>query len=90
MPVIPDNVMDKIRNLIDKLKKFPAIPSYYEMQNFLDNNPSIKTLLKHTAVTAGIAILVATIVEDILTAGIGIADDVPSCMLAYRLVTIAL
>ena len=40
--------------------------------------------------SAAIVIVVATIIEDIITFGAGIADDGPSFYIAYRLVVIAL
>ncbi len=39
-------------------------------------------------VGAAVAIIVGTIVEDFLTAGVGVADDVQSVLLAYKLIRI--
>jgi hypothetical protein len=43
---------------------------------------------KTMVVGAAVAIIVGTIVEDFLTAGVGVADDVQSVLLAYKLIRI--
>jgi hypothetical protein len=53
--------------------------------------PEYKELLiyiKTAEVGAAVAIIVGTIVEDFLTAGVGVADDVQSVLLAYKLIRI--
>ena len=61
-----------------------------EVARFLHENPEVATFLKGAAITAGITIVVGTIIEDIVTFGAGIADDWASFYLAYRLVRIAM
>ncbi|MEI6584295.1 MAG: hypothetical protein WCO43_11975 [Chitinophagia bacterium] len=56
---------------------------------FLKNNPEIVIYLKSAAVGAGVAIIVGTIVEDFLTAGVGISDDTQCFLLGYKLIRIA-
>jgi len=44
---------------------------------------------KTMVVGAGVSIIVGTIVEDFLTAGVGVADDVQCFLLGYKLIRIA-
>jgi hypothetical protein len=56
---------------------------------FLQENPEVVFYIKTAAVGAGVSIIVGTIVEDFLTAGVGVADDVQCFMLGYKLIRIA-
>lgn len=89
MPVISQSVIHKIKNLLEKLRNFPALATNYEIALFLKQNQDVAQVIINAALTTGIAILVATIIEDIVTLGVGIADDVASFILAHRLITIA-
>ncbi len=86
--VVPQTVLDKITNLLKKLKD-KADNIEYEMGVFLKNNPDVKSYLQGAAVGAAVVIVLGTIIEDILTAGAGIADDWACFMLAYKLVRVA-
>jgi hypothetical protein len=48
------------------------------------------TYIKTAAIGAGVAIVVGTILEDIITAGAGIADDWACFVLSYRIIRFAL
>lgn len=78
--ILPENLAEKLKNL---LKQIAATPSTMQQQilAFLRANPSVVPYLKGAA--AGI--IVATILEDIATEGIGIADDWESFVVARTL-----
>lgn len=87
---IPQASLEKIRNLINKLKD--KVTDYDKIiLRFLQDpaNRDILLYLKTAAYGAATAIVVGTIIEDILTAGLGVADDWASFVLAYRIVRIA-
>ena len=56
---------------------------------FLKSNPDLVIYIKSAAIGAAVSIIVGTIVEDILSAGIGVSDDIPSFLFAYKIVRIA-
>lgn len=86
LPVaIPVSVLDKIKQLIERLKN-SAVAVEVEITSFLRRNEELLTYIKNAAIGVGVAIIVGTIVEDILTAGLGIADDWASFILAYRII----
>jgi hypothetical protein len=72
--VIPQNILDKIKDLVSKLRQnasqFKEIISKY-----LREHPEVVTFIKGTALGTALGIIVASIVEDIITLGAGIADD---------------
>ena len=53
-------------------------------------NAELKNYIKSAAIGAGITILVGTILEDVITAGAGIADDWVCFVLSYRIIRFAL
>ena len=55
----------------------------------MQQNPDLVNYIKSAAVGAGVAVVVGTILEDFLTLGGGIADDLPCFILAYRIVRFA-
>ncbi len=63
----------------------------YELAIFLKdpNNADVLQAIQGALVGSAIAIVVGTIVEDVITAGVGIADDWACFMLAYKLVRVA-
>lgn len=85
---VPVDTWERIKRFMERLGRNPASIDL-EIARFLRENPDIAIALKTAAVTAGVVIIVGTIVEDILTAGAGIADDWASFMVAYRLVKVA-
>jgi len=52
-------------------------------------NRDVILAIRAAAITAGTAIVVGTIVEDVASAGVGILDDAASFALAYRIVRLA-
>lgn len=83
--VIPQSIIDKIKDLFERLQKYPNLNKEYEIAIFLKENPSLIQIINVTA----ISLVVGTIVEDLLTAGFGIADDWGSFVLAYKLARVA-
>jgi hypothetical protein len=76
------------KTIVDKLKN--NMPSFeIIISQFCHDNPELVTYLKSAAITAAVAIVVGTIVEDFATAGVGIADDWASFLMAYRIVKFA-
>ena len=87
---LPQTHLEKIKNLINKLRD--KVTDYDKIiLEFLENpaNREILSYLKTAAYGTATAIVVGTIIEDILTGGLGILDDWASFTLAYRIVRIA-
>ena len=57
---------------------------------FFYQYPELKNYIKSAAIGAGITILVGTILEDVITAGAGIADDWVCFVLSYIIIRFAL
>lgn len=90
MPIsVPQNVLDQLKNRIKKLKDGVAEADKI-ISEFFAHNPTLLNYIKAAAIGAGVAIIVGTIVEDILTGGVGILDDWASFALAYRIIRFAL
>ena len=87
---IPVSTLHRINSFIERVKKIKDINVDDAVRTFLQENPDIAIFLRGTFIVAGVAVAVATIIEDIVTAGAGIADDGPTFYVAYRLVAIAL
>lgn len=86
--VVPASVVEKFKHLIDRLKNnFNQADKI--IAEYMQQNPDLVTYIKTAAIGAGIAIIVGTIIEDILTAGTGIADDWACFTLAYRIIRFA-
>jgi len=86
--VIPQSVLDKLKNLLTKLKD--KVNDYETViAAFLRDNPELLTYLQTAAYTAAATIIIGTIVEDFLTGGAGIADDWASFLLARRIIQFA-
>jgi hypothetical protein len=85
---LPQNIIDKLKNLAQRLKN-NLNNAEYEIQRFLKQHPELVTFIKNAAITAGVAIIIGTIVEDILTAGVGIADDWACFLAGYKLIRFA-
>ena len=87
--LVPSSIIDKFKELIERLKQ--------NLQNadkiiaeFLNQHPELLTFIKTVAIGAGVAIIIGTILEDIVTGGAGILDDWASFMLAKRIIRFAL
>lgn len=88
--IIPQTIVDKIKNLLQRLHQYPGNIEY-EIAIFLKdpNNADVLQAIQGALVGSAIAIVVGTIIEDVITAGVGIADDWACFMLAYKLVRVA-
>jgi hypothetical protein len=84
--VIPQNIADKLKTFLQK-----ALQNTTQEQIvlFLKANPDVLYYLKTAAAGAAVSIIVGTLIEDIITAGVGVTDDVPSFLLAYKIVRFA-
>ncbi len=87
--VVPSSVIDKFKHLINRLKGNLNSADRI-IAEYLQQNPDLATYIKTAAIGAGIAIIVGTIIEDILTMGTGIADDWACFTLAYRIIRYAI
>jgi hypothetical protein len=85
---LPQDIADKIKNWVERTGK-NVQNLEREIIVFLRENPDVAIFLKAAAYGAAVGIVVATIVEDIVTLGAGIADDWASFAIAYRLVRVA-
>lgn len=85
---VPVTILDKLKHLVDKLKNNTS--RFKEtIAEYLRENPELVMYLKQAAIGAAVAIVVATIIEDIATAGVGIWNDWASFTLAYKIVRFA-
>ncbi|HAO05239.1 MAG: hypothetical protein KA121_09240 [Ferruginibacter sp.] len=86
--VVPTTIVDKFKHLIDRLRQnFQQADKI--IAEFFYQHPELKNYIKSTAIGAGIALIVSTILEDVITAGAGIADDWVCFVLAYRIIRFA-
>jgi len=89
--VIPQNIADKLKLFLQEAaKNLNGITPEIILE--LLQKPEYKELLKYiktTVVGAAVVIVVGTIVEDFITAGAGMWNDVQSVLLAYKLIRIA-
>jgi hypothetical protein len=86
--VVPVTIFDKINSLIERLKRYPDYQTV--ISQFCNENPDVVTFIKGATVTVGVAIMVATILEDIISGGAGIADDWVSFKLAKVIIDYAM
>lgn len=87
--LIPSSILNKFKHLIDRLKlNFQDADRI--IAEYLKQNPELLTYIKNAAIGAGIAIIVGTIIEDVITVGAGIADDWACFVLAYRIIRFAI
>ncbi len=84
LEVLPQGLADKLKNFVQQLLENP-VNMQVRIITFLRQNPEIVPYLK--AAAAGIVI--GTIIEDILTGGVGIADDWASFVIARNIYRIA-
>lgn len=87
--VVPATVLDKLKKLLKELVDHPG-SSDVILASFCQHNPDVVAYIKSAAVGTAIVLVVGTLVEDILTAGAGIADDWPCFVAGYKLVRFAL
>jgi hypothetical protein len=86
--VVPVTIVDKIKRLIEKLREAGA-GFEATVAGYLRENPELVNYFKVAAIGAAVAIVVGTIVEDFLTGGAGLWNDIQSCALAYKIVRYA-
>jgi hypothetical protein len=85
--VIPTTVLDKLKNLVERLKNNLAEADRIMSEYMADPaNSGVVAYIKGAAFGAAVAIVVGTIIEDFVTLGAGILDDWASFTLAYRIV----
>lgn len=82
---IPATSMDMILEFIDWAVK-TAQDAEKACQDFLDKHPELAELIA----TASVIIFVATIIEDIVTLGAGLADDPATIAIAWKLWDLAM
>ncbi len=75
--VLPQNLADKLKALLQQIAQNPA-NMQQQILAFLRQNPKIIPYLKGAAA----AVVIGTIVEDIVTEGVGITDDWESFLVA--------
>ncbi len=88
IPVASPEVIKKLKELL-KLLVLAGESYNYILTTFLQSNPDVVFYIKSAAIGVAAVIVVGTIIEDIMTAGVGIADDWLHFMMAYRLVRFA-
>ena len=70
--LVPQTAVDKLKQLIDRLRG-NASNTNRIIAEFMDQNPDLVTYIKSAALTIGVGVIVATIIEDVITLGAGIA-----------------
>jgi hypothetical protein len=86
---VPESAIAKLKHLIDRLRNNVSDANRI-ISEYMDENPELVTYIKSAAIGAGVAIIVGTILEDILTLGAGLADDFACFALAYKIVRFGL
>jgi hypothetical protein len=86
--VVPETIADKIKNLVERIRQNVSDAERI-IAEYLHEHPDLVTYFKAAAIVAAAGIIVATILEDIGTAGWGILDDLESFLLAYKIVRFA-
>lgn len=88
---VPQAVTDRLKSLIRKLVEHPDFAEYQIREFFSDSaNAQLKDALKTAVKGAGIAVVVGTIVEDVLSGGLGLMDDIVHFTMAYRAIRFAI
>ena len=88
---IPQGVLDKMKHLVERLRNnYNTANKIISEYLKAPENAILLNFIKTKAIEAGVAIIVATILEDIVTLGAGIADDWVSFVLAYKIVRFGL
>jgi hypothetical protein len=87
--LVPQTALDKLSELIERLRNNLADGSRI-IAEYMHQHPELVTYIKGAAISGGVAIIVSTILEDILTLGAGVADDWASFVLAYKIIRFAI
>ena len=81
---IPQSVSDKLKQFIKSLVEYPEMAEE-KIAFFLEKNPEIKNYL----ITAGVTIIIGTILEDFASLGAGFINDLTTIMLGLKLIRLA-
>lgn len=79
--VLPQNLADKLKALLRQIATASPVVMQQQILTFLRANPRIVPYLKGAAAV----IIIGTIIEDIVTEGVGVADDWQSFLVARTL-----
>lgn len=85
---VPQNILDRIKTFVIQLIQNPN-DIYEKTLIFLRNNPDIAIIIKNSLLQAAAGIIVGTIIEDVLTSGAGLIDDIICFRISYTLVRVA-
>jgi hypothetical protein len=86
--VLPQDILAQLKELTERIRNYLSTADQ-TLAEYLSQHPGLVTYLKSQLVVAAVAIVVGTLVEDILTGGVGVLDDFASFTLAYRIVRFA-
>ena len=85
LPVaVPQAVSQKLRDFIRSLLLSPDMVEE-QIAMWLRQNPEVKNYV----IAAGVGLIITTILQDLATFGVGVVDDIPTIMLAMRLIRLA-
>ena len=87
--VLPANVYDRIKRFMQRnFNDISEIELELEIARYLNENPQIGIAIRSAAVGLSIAVVVISILDDFTL--VGILDDLPSFLIAGRLINIAM
>ncbi len=89
---IPEDTRDRVMRWIPEVapRLYEQTDHTYLFLDMLQKNPALVQTIRQAAIATGVALIVATIIEDIATAGFGVADDPLTIWAGYRLITLGL
>lgn len=89
---IPQNIYDKLKLFFRYYAKNVNTLTDKAITTFLKapSNADILEFIKDNKYKIGLSIVLATLLEDILTYGVGVVDDIPSFIFALRIIRIGL
>jgi hypothetical protein len=82
---IPQGVLERLGKLVKKLREIPEAQIDIEIEDFIRANKDVATVL----IGVGATIILATLIEDVLTGGVGVLDDAATLTLGYRIIKLA-
>ena len=85
---LPVGVAEKLRQIVRDCITTPQLIEQ-KIIAFLQQNPDVVYYVQALAIATAVTICIATLVEDVLTGFVGVADDVVCFEVAYNLVKIA-
>lgn len=89
---IPEGTRDRVMRWIPEIAPnlYQQTDHTYFFLDMLQKNPALVNTYRQALIGTGVALIVATIIEDIATAGYGVADDPVTIWAGYRLITLGL